>query len=541
MRKPHDPTMAPLQRKLLNSNNNDDSPVSLMKKTCPTLSKEKAASSTATQQQHSSNYYRQTCILLLALMSIYFLSNTSNPRNYTLNFSYVEIKPESDKTKALLIDSNYLQNNNKYVKIISDDKSNNVKKPMDKVKSIKDEQSKSKRVKLVKMKDILREGNPLNNIKLWRQYLHYKVYKFGIPKERKVSHFMKHNEACAFDGYKYTPPMLCSHHDKDCSLNIRKNRFPSIEERVKYYMGRWYDNNETVFSEKFYDNFNQDQEDVMDYSRIGRILINPYELDPVKMYKFYAIDWKKYKHRDRTAKNYIRDFIDFSIIYNAIKGTAPVIFHHGDGLSSASERKKLNRSYPVFGKVRDILAENDHVHHWRYPSTKGCRQCGLKHSNIIWPLNRRRHYSAVASVPKNDILFQNKIPMAVWRGRIEKSDLVQADLPIEISSWKQRMALVGNHLNSTHVDAKFPDNTLTDLPSNAYLGSTMQMSDMLKYKYLIAIEGNDVSSGLKWMLFSNSVVFIPHPITWESWAMESLLQPFVHYIPIHANMTNIEG
>jgi hypothetical protein len=66
------------------------------------------------------------------------------------------------------------------------------------------------------------------------------------------------------------------------------------------------------------------------------------------------------------------------------------------------------------------------------------------------------------------------------------------------------------------------------------------MSDMLKYKYLVAIEGNDVSSGLKWMLFSNSVVFIPQPITWESWAMESLLQPFVHYIPMHANVSNIE-
>ena len=197
----------------------------------------------------------------------------------------------------------------------------------------------------------------------------------------------------------------------------------------------------------------------------------------------------------------------------------------------------------MFGKVRDTLAENNNVNHWRHSSTKGCRQCGLKHSNIKWPLNRRRNYSAVASVPKNDIPFDQKIGMAIWRGRIEKSDLVDADLPIETSSWKQRMALVGNHINSTCVNAKFPPDdhvksskTLT----TQCVGSTLQVSDMLKCKCLVAIEGNDVSSGLKWMLFSNSVVIIPQPIAWESWAMESLLQPFVHYMPVRANVNNIE-
>ena len=36
-------------------------------------------------------------------------------------------------------------------------------------------------------------------------------------------------------------------------------------------------------------------------------------------------------------------------------------------------------------------------------------------------------------------------------------------------------------------------------------------------------KGNDVASGLKWMLASNSVVFMPLPRV-ETWAMESLLQ-----------------
>ena len=67
----------------------------------------------------------------------------------------------------------------------------------------------------------------------------------------------------------------------------------------------------------------------------------------------------------------------------------------------------------------------------------------------------------------------------------------------------------------------------------------LSQDKILRYKYILSIQGNDVSSGLKWMLFSNSVVFLP-PVTYESLVMESLLQPFVHYIPVFSNMTNLE-
>jgi hypothetical protein len=40
------------------------------------------------------------------------------------------------------------------------------------------------------------------------------------------------------------------------------------------------------------------------------------------------------------------------------------------------------------------------------------------------------------------------------------------------------------------------------------------------------IAGNDVASGLKWALFSQSVVLMPPP-NHTSWAMEELLEPWV--------------
>ena len=70
-------------------------------------------------------------------------------------------------------------------------------------------------------------------------------------------------------------------------------------------------------------------------------------------------------------------------------------------------------------------------------------------------------------------------------------------------------------------------------------GSKMSVQDQLKAKALILLEGNDIASGLKWALYSNSVVMMqsPHVI---SWAMEDLLEPWVHYIPLNDNLTDVE-
>jgi hypothetical protein len=52
------------------------------------------------------------------------------------------------------------------------------------------------------------------------------------------------------------------------------------------------------------------------------------------------------------------------------------------------------------------------------------------------------------------------------------------------------------------------------------------------------LEGNDVASGLKWALLSNSVVIMRKPNV-TSWAMEELLEPWVHYIPLDVSLTDI--
>jgi hypothetical protein len=65
------------------------------------------------------------------------------------------------------------------------------------------------------------------------------------------------------------------------------------------------------------------------------------------------------------------------------------------------------------------------------------------------------------------------------------------------------------------------------------------MKQQLQYKALIMVEGNDVATGLKWALLSNSVVMMQPP-SHTSWAMEELLEPWVHYIPLDEELSDVE-
>lgn len=61
----------------------------------------------------------------------------------------------------------------------------------------------------------------------------------------------------------------------------------------------------------------------------------------------------------------------------------------------------------------------------------------------------------------------------------------------------------------------------------------------LKYKFVLALEGNDVASNLKWVMSSNSVAVMPRP-EYETWFMEGELIPNYHYIEIKSDYSDLE-
>lgn len=66
----------------------------------------------------------------------------------------------------------------------------------------------------------------------------------------------------------------------------------------------------------------------------------------------------------------------------------------------------------------------------------------------------------------------------------------------------------------------------------------LTLYDHLEYRYIMALEGNDVASNLKWVMSSNSIAVMPRP-TCETWFMEGELIPNYHYIEIQEDYTDL--
>jgi hypothetical protein len=163
---------------------------------------------------------------------------------------------------------------------------------------------------------------------------------------------------------------------------------------------------------------------------------------------------------------------------------------------------------------------------------------------IIWKLGTRRHYKHLPFVSRLDTLWNQKRNMAIFRGQLTGAHAhFSPNLTVEENCNRMvRCRLVQTHANSTLVDAKLNSlrNRLPSVVGGVNLTAPKaKLEEMLKYKAIIMVEGNDVASGLKWALLSQSVVLMSKP-KHTSWAMEELLEPWIHYVPLNDMSTDVE-
>jgi hypothetical protein len=178
---------------------------------------------------------------------------------------------------------------------------------------------------------------------------------------------------------------------------------------------------------------------------------------------------------------------------------------------------------------------------------------------IVFKLKVQRHYGHLKKIPSLDIPWPEKKNVAIFRGTLtgEPRDSSNNNVRVnneqlaQLSDEKQcdtliRCKLVYSSAKSQLVDAKL-SLPILDARKNfpqiingvELYGEMVSLEDMLKYKALIMLEGNDVSSGLKWALYSSSVVMMQTP-TKTSWAMEELLEPWVHFVPLNDDLSDVE-
>jgi hypothetical protein len=165
----------------------------------------------------------------------------------------------------------------------------------------------------------------------------------------------------------------------------------------------------------------------------------------------------------------------------------------------------------IFGDVSYIADE---------PSFCKSRPIGSNNqNNIILPLNTVRHLRFI----DDPIAFQDKKNLAVWRGAAYKS---------------QRKEFLESTNNSQLCDtadtSRHSGRSLTGRSINY-----MSIREQLKFKFIFAVEGNDVATNLKWAMSSGSAVVMPRP-TKETWFCEGQLEPNRHFIEIRSDYADID-
>lgn len=102
-----------------------------------------------------------------------------------------------------------------------------------------------------------------------------------------------------------------------------------------------------------------------------------------------------------------------------------------------------------------------------------------------------------------------------------------------------------NKLNKLYGNLLKDDRTIADLQKEIkiilkHIKPKIEQNKLYQYKYIFCPEGYDVSAQLPWVLASNSIAICP-PFQYESNVINpNELKPYVHYVPIKADYSNLK-
>lgn len=172
------------------------------------------------------------------------------------------------------------------------------------------------------------------------------------------------------------------------------------------------------------------------------------------------------------------------------------------------------RWHYLFGDIRDIPTE---------PTVVKSRALGTDNSNsVLLKLDRCRHFVYI-----NDHLQpEEKEDRAIFRGHI--------------GTRENRALFCRMYADNPRVDAADTLPGATEGHKHtSQMKPMMSFYEHLRFRYIMALEGNDVASNLKWIMSSRSAAVMPKP-TCETWFMEGRLVGGVHYVEIRPDFSDLE-
>ena len=187
------------------------------------------------------------------------------------------------------------------------------------------------------------------------------------------------------------------------------------------------------------------------------------------------------------SKVYFFDSYEFTRYFSK---TLPWLFRPGDITDL--------QPYPTIVKSRPITENNE--------------------NSVLLKLNKIRHFIFV----KDKTRFEDKLPKILFRGAAHGKPI--------------RQKFIEMYVNNPMCDVK--DTAKDSINPINWQSKPISIKEQLKYRYIMAIEGNDVASNLKWIMSSNSIAVMPRP-KYETWFMEGTLIPNYHYIEIKDDFSDL--
>ncbi len=164
----------------------------------------------------------------------------------------------------------------------------------------------------------------------------------------------------------------------------------------------------------------------------------------------------------------------------------------------------------VFGDVREVP---------EVPSIVKSRPLVAENANsVVLNLNKVRHFIFL----KDPIPFRAKQNRVIFRG--------------EVDGKLGRLQFMERWYGHPMCDL---GDVSSKINNPLWMSSKRSIYEHLDYKFIMALEGNDVASNLKWVMSSNSLAVMPPPC-FETWFMEGRLIPNYHYVAIKPDFSDLE-
>jgi hypothetical protein len=146
---------------------------------------------------------------------------------------------------------------------------------------------------------------------------------------------------------------------------------------------------------------------------------------------------------------------------------------------------------------------------------------GDNRNSVLMKLDSIRHFNFI----KDSLNFKDKKAMLVWRGRLHLDIRKERRLEF-LQEFTNKTGFDIGHINKGKAFSEFRK-------------ERMSIHDQLNFKYILSLEGVDVATNLKWIMSSNSLCF-SQKLKFETWYMEGLLQPGIHYVEIADDFSDVE-